>query len=45
MKIIGKHHPEKKHRNTRKEFLTPHIVLEMLRTEQQNSTTKATQTK
>ena len=39
-----KHHPSKHHRNTRKEFLTPHIVLEMLRIEQQNPTTKATQT-
>ena len=39
-----KHHPLKHHRNTRKEFLTPHIVLEMLRIEQQNSGTKTTQT-
>ena len=39
-----KHHPSKHHRNTRKEFLTPYIVLEILRIEQQNSTTKATQT-
>ena len=30
-----KHHPESHHRNMRKEFLTPHIVLEMLRLEQQ----------
>ena len=30
-----KHHPEAHHRNIRKEFLTPHIVLEMLRIEQQ----------
>ena len=30
-----KHHPEKKHhKNIRKEFLTPHVVLEMLRMEQ-----------
>ena len=39
-----KHHPEKHHRNTRKEFLMPHIVLEMLRIEQQNLTTKTTHT-
>ena len=44
MQIIGKKlHPSKHHRNTRKEFLTPYIVLEMLRIEQQNATTKATQ--
>ena len=30
-----KHHPEAHHRNIRNEFLTPHIVLEMLRIEQQ----------
>jgi hypothetical protein len=30
-----KHHPELHHRNMRKEFLTPIIVLEMLRIEQQ----------
>ena len=30
-----KHHPETHHRNIRKEFLTPHIILEMLRIEQQ----------
>ncbi len=29
-----KHHPESHHRNMRKEFLTPHIILEMLRKEQ-----------
>ena len=29
-----KHHPEKHHKNTRKEFLTPMIVMEMLRIEQ-----------
>ena len=29
-----KHHPTKHHKNTRKEFLTLHIVLEMLRKEQ-----------
>jgi hypothetical protein len=31
-----KHHPETHHCNMRKEFLTPHIVFEMLRTEQQS---------
>jgi hypothetical protein len=31
-----KNHPETHHRNTWKEFLTPHIVLEMLQIEQQN---------
>ena len=30
-----KHHAAKHHQNVRKEFLTPHIVLEMLRQEQQ----------
>ncbi len=30
-----KHHPETHHRNTRKECLTPHIILEMLQMEQQ----------
>jgi hypothetical protein len=30
-----KHHPETHHRNMWKEFLTPHIVLKMLRMEQQ----------
>jgi len=29
-----KHHPATHHKHTRKEFLTPHIVLEMLRIEQ-----------
>ena len=29
-----KHHPAKHHKNVRKEFLTPHVVLEMLRMEQ-----------
>ena len=28
-----KHHPAKHHQNTRREFLTPHIVVEMLRQE------------
>ena len=32
-----KHHPESHHKNTRKEFLTPHIVVEMLRMEQQQN--------
>jgi hypothetical protein len=31
-----KHHPETHHCNMRKEFLTPHIVLKMLRMEQQS---------
>ena len=31
-----KHHPEAHHRNIRKVFLTPHIVIEMLRIEQQH---------
>ena len=30
-----KHHPESHHRNMRKEFLTPTIVIEMQRIEQQ----------
>jgi len=30
-----KHHPEAHHRNIQKEFLTPHIVIEMLQIEQQ----------
>jgi len=30
-----KHHPESHHRNIRKEFLTPTIVIEMLQIEQQ----------
>jgi hypothetical protein len=30
-----KHHPESHHRNIRKEFLTPTIVIKMLRIEQQ----------
>jgi len=29
-----KHHPATHHKHMRKEFLTPHIVLEMLRIEQ-----------
>jgi hypothetical protein len=32
---LTKHHPESHHRNIRKEFLTPTIVIEMLRIEQQ----------
>ena len=31
-----KHHPAKHHKNIRKEFLTPYVVLEMLRLEQAN---------
>ena len=42
-RLLEKHHPAKHHQNTQKEFLMPHIVLEMLRIEQQNSTAKATQ--
>ena len=30
-----KHHPETHHKNTRKKFLTPHIILKTLRLEQQ----------
>ena len=30
-----KHHPETHHKNTRKQFLTPHIILEMLQLEQE----------
>jgi hypothetical protein len=29
-----KHHPEKHHQNIRREFLTPHYVVEMLHQEQ-----------
>ncbi len=36
-----KHHPEMHHRNMRKEFLTPHIVLKMLRMEQQSYAARA----
>jgi hypothetical protein len=36
-----KHHPETHHRNMRKEFLTLHIVLEMLRIEQQSYAARA----
>ena len=39
-----KHHPSKHHRNTWKEFHTPHIGLEMLQIEKQNPTTKSTHT-
>jgi hypothetical protein len=31
-----KHHPATHHQNMCKEFLTPHIILEMLRIEQQH---------
>jgi hypothetical protein len=31
-----KHHPEAYHLNMRKDFLAPHIILEMLRMEQQS---------
>ncbi len=36
-----KHHPETHHCNMRKEFLTPHIVLEMLWMEQQSYAARA----
>ena len=36
-----KHHPSKHRQHTRKEFLTPCIVLEMLSIEQQNPATEA----
>ncbi len=36
-----KHHPAKHHQNIRSEFLTPQIVLEMLRQEQISHTAKA----
>ena len=38
-----KHNPSKHHRNTWREFLMPHIILEKLRIEQRNPTTKPTQ--
>ena len=34
--LLDKHHSEMHHRNMWKEFLTPHIVLKMLRMEQQS---------
>ena len=36
-----KHHPAHHHQNTRKEFITPYVVLEMLRLEQDNMTAGA----
>ena len=33
-----KHHPGKHHQSTRREFITPHIVVEMLRQEQCRAT-------
>ena len=36
-----KHHAATHHQNVRKEFLTPHIVLEMLRIEQSNQPPEA----
>jgi hypothetical protein len=36
-----KHHPAHHHQNMRKEFLTPHIILEMLRIEQQTYAARA----
>jgi hypothetical protein len=35
------HHPATHHQNMRKEFLTPHIILEMLRIEQQTHAARA----
>ena len=32
-----KHHPAAHHQNTRKEFITPYVVLEMLQLEQTNA--------
>jgi len=37
-----KHHPATHHKHTRKEFLTPHIVLEMLRIEQSRAVAETT---
>jgi hypothetical protein len=36
-----KHHPATHHQNMCKEFLTPHIILEMLRIEQQAHAARA----
>ena len=36
-----KHHPATHHRHTRKEFLTPHIIVEMLRIEQNTAAAAA----
>jgi hypothetical protein len=36
-----KHHPAKHHKHTRQQFLTPHIVLEMLRIEQNTAAAAA----
>ena len=36
-----KHHPAEHHQNTRKEFLTPYVVLEMLQLEQSNAAAAA----
>ncbi len=36
-----KHHPATHHQNMRKEFLTPYIILEMLRIEQQTHAARA----
>jgi hypothetical protein len=40
-KYWTKYHPELHHCNMQKEFLTPHIVLEMLRMEQQSYVARA----
>jgi len=37
-----KHHPATHHKHTSKEFLTPHIVLEMLRIEQSRAVAETT---
>ena len=37
---LTKHHLAKHHKNVRQEFLTPHIVIEMLRMEQKQKQTK-----
>ncbi len=36
-----KHHPATHRQNMRKEFLTPHIILDMLRTEEQTHAARA----
>jgi hypothetical protein len=36
-----KHHPAPHHQNMRREFLTPHIILEMLRIEKQTYAARA----
>eukprot|EP00804_Cyclotella_cryptica_P016128 CCRYP_004254-RI/>CCRYP_004254-RI protein AED:0.47 eAED:0.47 QI:0/-1/0/1/-1/0/1/0/88 len=36
-----KHHPAKHHQNIRREFITPYLVLEMLRTQQRHMSAAA----